>query len=316
MQDLSGTLIYPHKNQVGTTMRHTDASETVVNTYEYDAWGQPLVATESNGQQYRFTGKELDPDFVDYNSVNRRYHFPARFYIPFRAIFSQYDPFLFSEFYFTFVDGYMLSPYSYSRSGPTCNVDPYGLLSCQDKCEPENAIRNQMAHRVDLYPHRRKANPEAVEGMFTAYKWAQVVEIVASFGAGGVAKGVKLAERGAVAVAKAAKAAAEYLLTNPNAPNSGADTALDEFLKNIDANSWTWVEGITIWVLVKWECCLDEEWKNKEGWYRCDPKNLGAVGKNMAIAKNWGFRIEKQILSKAVPSCIVKAIAEKPFCKG
>jgi hypothetical protein len=31
------------------------------------------------------TGKELDPDFVDFNSVNRGYYFPFRRHMPFRG---------------------------------------------------------------------------------------------------------------------------------------------------------------------------------------------------------------------------------------
>jgi hypothetical protein len=42
------------------------------------------------------TGKELDPDFVDFNSVNRRYHFPARGYHPNRASFLRIDPLYFA----------------------------------------------------------------------------------------------------------------------------------------------------------------------------------------------------------------------------
>jgi hypothetical protein len=38
------------------------------------------------------TQKELDPDAVAFNSQNNRYHFPARFYLPFRGVFAQLDP--------------------------------------------------------------------------------------------------------------------------------------------------------------------------------------------------------------------------------
>jgi hypothetical protein len=38
------------------------------------------------------TQKELDPDAVAFNSQNNRYHFPARFYLPFRGVFAQVDP--------------------------------------------------------------------------------------------------------------------------------------------------------------------------------------------------------------------------------
>jgi RHS repeat-associated protein len=83
--------------------------------------GQSLPSTGS------FTGKELDPDFVDFNSVNRRYHFPARFYLPMRGMFGQVDPLT------TMAVGiapFQLSGYSYVDCGPTTRVDPYGLLAC------------------------------------------------------------------------------------------------------------------------------------------------------------------------------------------
>jgi hypothetical protein len=38
------------------------------------------------------TQKELDPDAIAFNSQNNRYHFPARFYLPFRGVFGQVDP--------------------------------------------------------------------------------------------------------------------------------------------------------------------------------------------------------------------------------
>jgi hypothetical protein len=40
------------------------------------------------------TEKELDPDFVDFNSINRRYHLPWRFYLPFRGVLGQLDLFV------------------------------------------------------------------------------------------------------------------------------------------------------------------------------------------------------------------------------
>jgi hypothetical protein len=113
------------------------------------------------------TGKELDPNFVDFNSVNRRYHFPARFYLPFRGVFAQVDPLITSSAlsrslgtvskvsvedlkervrqiklrislfalspgeYFEVPDeaqaGNILRPYEYSDSNPPMKTDPTGL---------------------------------------------------------------------------------------------------------------------------------------------------------------------------------------------
>jgi RHS repeat-associated protein len=120
LQVVNGTVIYPHKNQVGTTMRQTDASQNIANYYEYDAWGQPLVVAETVSQQYRYTGKELDPDFIAANSQSRRYHFPARFYVPFRAIFAQIDP------QATRSAGTRRALYLYVMANPLMLVDPDG----------------------------------------------------------------------------------------------------------------------------------------------------------------------------------------------
>jgi hypothetical protein len=78
------------------------------------------------------TQKELDPDFVAFNSENRRYHFPFRFYMPFRGIFAQKDPLVLSsslEAWRKFKDGNRLHPYKAMAASPTINVDPFGLLA-------------------------------------------------------------------------------------------------------------------------------------------------------------------------------------------
>jgi RHS repeat-associated protein len=120
LQDLSGTIIYPHKNQIGTVMRHTNAGQTVVNTYEYDAWGVPIAVSEANAQQYRFSQKELDPDAVAFNSQNSRYHFPARAYIPLRGNFIQIDPLAIGR------PGRNQGLYLYAMANPLVRIDPDG----------------------------------------------------------------------------------------------------------------------------------------------------------------------------------------------
>jgi hypothetical protein len=65
------------------------------------------------------TQKELDPDFVDFNSVNRRYHFPARFYLPLRGMFGQLDPLVRRLLA-------RVAPYAYVAASPTSSPDPTG----------------------------------------------------------------------------------------------------------------------------------------------------------------------------------------------
>ncbi|MCE9584591.1 MAG: hypothetical protein K8T20_19040 [Planctomycetes bacterium] len=87
----SGNKWFLHKDQVGTTLGVSNTAGAGANLYTYDAWGQPYSVLEAGAYQYRFNGKELDPDFVAFNSNNRRYHYPARTYLPFRASFLQAD---------------------------------------------------------------------------------------------------------------------------------------------------------------------------------------------------------------------------------
>jgi hypothetical protein len=66
------------------------------------------------------TQKELDPDFIAANSQSRRYHFPARFYVPFRAIFAQIDPQSMMS------AGNKRALYLYVMANPLLFVDPDG----------------------------------------------------------------------------------------------------------------------------------------------------------------------------------------------
>ena len=112
-------------NQVGTTQRHTDSTGAVKNYYEYDAWGVPLMTVQGTSQQYRYTQKELDPDSIAFNSENRRYHFPARFYSPFKGLFAQVDSLLLMNV--VALSRWHLSNYIYVLSNPLMYVDPLGL---------------------------------------------------------------------------------------------------------------------------------------------------------------------------------------------
>ena len=70
------------------------------------------------------TQKELDPDFIDFNSVNRRYHYPARFYLAYRGAFGQVDPLIRD---LKARRAVLEVHYGFVRSNPTQLVDPLGL---------------------------------------------------------------------------------------------------------------------------------------------------------------------------------------------
>jgi hypothetical protein len=73
--------------------------------------------------------KELDPDFVDFNSVNRRYHYPARTLVSFRASFLQSDPLV--RFVLSSQLGHLVR-YGFADCSPSVDVDPTGLLTWED----------------------------------------------------------------------------------------------------------------------------------------------------------------------------------------
>lgn len=133
MIDLGATgsvKLFFHKNQVGSTLLLTGTAGAVGNTFRSDAWGQPFEASGPSPALYRFNGKELDPDFVAFNSNNRRYHYPLRSYTPFRAAFLQRDPLLHTIR--TSHDADILRAtlrylYGYAAMNPTDFVDPMGL---------------------------------------------------------------------------------------------------------------------------------------------------------------------------------------------
>jgi hypothetical protein len=70
------------------------------------------------------TGKELDPDFVAFNSVNQRVHFPARFYLAFRGVFGQIDPLVRKQ--------WRSNPYTYAGNLATGRTDPVGLQDASE----------------------------------------------------------------------------------------------------------------------------------------------------------------------------------------
>ncbi|MCE9584593.1 MAG: hypothetical protein K8T20_19050 [Planctomycetes bacterium] len=125
---------FPLKNQVGSTVKLTNATGGVLGTLRYDAWGQPFEAS-GTVQNYQFNGKELDPDFVAFNSNNRRYHYPARTYVPFRAAFALVDPLCRDRVtYKSDAEGLPLASYIFVRNAPTLAVDPLGLNITDEEC--------------------------------------------------------------------------------------------------------------------------------------------------------------------------------------
>lgn len=121
-----------------TTVIISDTTGATLYTLQYDAWGQPFA--DGNAlNSYRFNGKLLDPDFVAFNLNNRRYHYPARTYIPFRQAFLQLDPLLLGATPRRRGSGILAVSAGYSLAGAriTVSADPTGLEIAPEFCLSE-----------------------------------------------------------------------------------------------------------------------------------------------------------------------------------
>lgn len=97
---------------LGATRQLTDESETVTDTYDYDAWGNELASTGMTENPYRYCGQH--GYYTDIGS--EELHVRARAYLPAIARWTSCDPIGYDSFV-------------YAELSPTDLVDPSGLLS-------------------------------------------------------------------------------------------------------------------------------------------------------------------------------------------
>ncbi len=100
------------KDGLGSITSLTDNTETVVNTYEYDAFGNVVSQKESVVNPYGYTGRILD-------SESGLMYYRARYYDPEVGRFITADPKSF---------GRGLNLYVYVLNNPVNFVDPSGLI--------------------------------------------------------------------------------------------------------------------------------------------------------------------------------------------
>lgn len=110
-----GSTYYYHYDGLGSVTELTNASGTLQESYNYDAFGNPTV-TSSVGNPYLFTGRRWDTE----SSI---YHYRARQYDPTIGRFLQRDPLG------TFDH---MNLYAYTGNDPINFIDPYGLYSRYD----------------------------------------------------------------------------------------------------------------------------------------------------------------------------------------
>ena len=82
---------------------------SVLNHYEYDAWGNLAVCEETVENRFKFNGQR-------YDHITRQYYLRARYYNPVVARFTQEDTYR----------GDGLNLYAYCRNNPVRYVDPSG----------------------------------------------------------------------------------------------------------------------------------------------------------------------------------------------
>lgn len=120
-----GNVYYYHQDFRGNVLALTDASGNVVESYQYDPYGNFEVISDGStvdvsqvGNPYAFTGRRYDEE-------SGLYYFRNRYYSPVLGRFTTRDPL-----------GYEsgLNLFEYASSNPVTTVDPMGLGA--ESCSP------------------------------------------------------------------------------------------------------------------------------------------------------------------------------------
>jgi RHS repeat-associated protein len=107
--DQTGVPKYFHADWLGSIVRVTDSAGTVIDTRQYDAWGNLEIGADQSG--FAFTGREWDRE-IDL------YYYRARYYNPRTGRFVAEDPMGFRA---------GINFYAYALGDPVGFIDPMGL---------------------------------------------------------------------------------------------------------------------------------------------------------------------------------------------
>ncbi len=133
---VTGVVTFLHGDLVGSTRAATDASGTVVGTWDYSTFGVTTAATGGAAgdgagvTRFLFAG--------EYQDDTGLYYLRARFYDPVTASFLSVDPALAATG----------SPYAYTSGNPLQMVDPLGLWSMPNPLGGLTNFVNDTVRRV------------------------------------------------------------------------------------------------------------------------------------------------------------------------
>ena len=127
-------------DELGSITHVTDADGTVLNRYEYDAFGDFTLREETVENRFGFAGEQYDP-------VANLYYLRARFYNPVIGRFLQEDTY--------YGDG--LNLYTYCHNNPVGYVDPSGH---EEMCANKQASINHIAEQDKITPEAAKKKYE------------------------------------------------------------------------------------------------------------------------------------------------------------
>jgi RHS repeat-associated protein len=113
--DTSGVPTWYLTDNIGSVREDVNTSGTVLDSITYDSYGNILSeSNSSNGDRFKFTGREWDSEIG-------QYFYRARDYAPGIGRFESEDPLA--------IKGGDLNPYRYAKNLPTILKDPLGLLA-------------------------------------------------------------------------------------------------------------------------------------------------------------------------------------------
>ena len=122
---------------MGSITHITDRTE-ILNTYQYDAWGEVVSEREEVGNRFKFNGQQLD-------SITGQYYLRARYYNPVIGRFTQEDTYR----------GDGLNLYAYCGNNPVYYVDPTGHESSN-----ANSYKDAKDNSLSIIEGGGKAEPD------------------------------------------------------------------------------------------------------------------------------------------------------------